>query len=192
MKERKSLVELFGIEVSFKKVSVKQMPTIDKAYFLDCERIESRYFYLKYTKPKTYIACNLKNIKTSRSKVFYFIGGPENNHINDIFYHLVDECYWYVSHGLDEFENAKKTAKSKSDYEKLRFVFDQDFSELLHKVVEDRVAEGNGVLDMIMALSMMPETSDKTIKLFLALNLDNGILENLMKHPAAKNLVAFS
>ena len=59
-------------------------------------------------------------------------------------------------------------------------------------MTEDRVAEGNGVLDMAAVLGMMPETSDKTIKLFLTLNLDTGILETLMKHPAAKNLVAFS
>lgn len=187
------------MEVSFKKASVKQMPAIDKAYFLDCERIENSYFYRKYTKPKTYVACKLKNIKTNRSKVFYFIGGPEKNHINDVFYHLVNACYYYASREFHEymfvqdfFEHAKTLAKSKSDYEKLRFVFDQDFSELLHKVVEDRVAEGNGVLDMVAALSMMPETSDKTIKLFLSLNLDDGILKPLMRHPAAKNLVAFS
>lgn len=180
------------MEVSFKKASVKQMPAIDKAYFLDCERIESSYFYRKYTKPKTYVACKLKNLYTNRSKVFYFIGGPEKNHINDVFYHLVNACYWYACREFHEFDNAKTLAKSKSDYEKLRFVFGHDFSELLHKVTEDRVAEGNGVLDMAAVLGMMPETSDKTIKLFLTLNLDTGILETLMKHPAAKNLVAFS
>jgi uncharacterized short protein YbdD (DUF466 family) len=48
---------------------------------------------------------------------------------------------------------------------------------------------------MVSALVLMPDTSDKTIKMLVAHLSDNDneyVLEMLMKHPAAKNIIAFS
>jgi len=192
MVEKKGLAEFFGIETSFKKVSIKQMPAKDKEYFLDCERIESSYLFRKYSGPKNYTACKLKNIKTNRSRIFYFIGESKDKNINDVFYDLIKSCYWHVAFMLQyELADRKLIAKSKDDYEKIKFVFGKHFSELLHEVTENRVEEGLDIRDLSLTLVMTPDTSDKTIKLLLLHNHDKYILETLMKHPAAQNLAAF-
>jgi hypothetical protein len=197
MTERKDLAKLFGIETSFKEVSIRQMPTKDIEYFEERGDLERRFLKWNrdHTKTKTYIAFKLKNVKANRSRIFYSFRGNERSHINHVFYSFVKECYWYfASAGKYEMANDVTVARSKTHYSKLKFVFGKDFSEFLHEATETMIAEGLDMELMTSTLTMMPDTSDKTIKLLLAHLTDNDdeyLIERLMNHPAAKNLVAF-
>lgn len=201
MTEKKDLAKLFGIETSFKEVSIRQMPAEDKEYFAEMEALETKFirWNKNHIRTKNYIAYKLKNIRTNRSRIFYCFRGNEKNIMNYAFYGLIKECYWYFSSAsktalIYEMANATTVARSKTFYKKLKYVFGEDFSEFLHEAAEDRIATGLDMELMVSALVLMPDTSDKTIKMLLAHLSDNDneyVLEMLMKHPAAKNLLTF-
>jgi len=190
MTEKKDLAKLFGIEASFKEVSIWQMPAEDKEYF--DERVIR--WNKNHIRKKTYIAYKLKGIRTNRPRIFYCFRGNEKNHINYVFYGLIKECYWYFSYASKyEMANDTTVARSKTFYKKLKYVFGEGFSEFLHEAAEAMISEGLDMELMVSALALMPDTSDKTIKMLLAHVSDiyNESLEMLMKHPAAKGLAAF-
>lgn len=73
MTEKKDLAKLFGIETSFKEVSIRQMPAEDKEYFAEMEALETKFirWNKNHIRTKNYIAYKLKNIRTNRSRIFY-------------------------------------------------------------------------------------------------------------------------
>jgi len=74
---------------------------------------------------------------------------------------------------------------------KLKRIFKDDFSELLHHLLVDMV-QGNKDSNLLaLALAEFPEASEKTLRFILTGNFDSGTVEAALRHSKAKNLVAF-
>jgi hypothetical protein len=132
---------------------------------------------------ETFYAFNIHNPRLDRSATFYFN------------FSISKEICWILFEFLIRSYDWNKSPISEPSYKNLKYVLGDGFSEFLHAVVQHKLNSNEHIESRVFlfsAICKIPETSLKTIKLLLSEESCKEMFEDIMNHPAAKELAIFA